>query len=1100
MPTPRRDPARISSVARLLRPDASRRRLRHRRRDAVLLERLDASQSRSRPGRRALAHAAGAPVVSVRRSVTCRSTRRCRGRRATSRRCGTSTREPVRGRDCSRPWRARSTPARRASSTPPAADPLSRRAAGVETTARGLLGARSRARAMASSFPDQPGPTHRIIAFMKALGATELLEGESGQSYLDVALCAAHGIRVAFHRYAHPVYAQLHAPFVSHLSALDLLLSCGERDARRAARVGAVSGARPPRPAVSVAVPLFNEEATIDAARSTACAATLEEHGTSFEIVLVDDGSTDRTRGPARRGAAAADPRGPRAHAVAELRPGGGALLRHLRVARRRRRDARRRPAEPARGDPAPARARSRPAWTSSRRAGSCATRPPGAGRARASCTGSRGSWSASTSRTSADSSRRTGARSSTRRAPRGRPASRSSRSLPGSAFAWSRSRCATIRAASGRSRYNLAGAGPPQRRSHHELHDRCRSRRSPCSARSAGSLGAPASLWCLAVGATLRLPAALSLLLLGLGGVFFATAALGVYLARVYRTVAGSPTGYVLRHDARRPTRDDRRARVDPYRVAAGSGRAGLDDDAARARRLESWWRALAAGIAALHVRIIATPGPVARRGQQRQRRRADAARARAVVAAPLRLVSARLAAPLHAWIAPALGEATWRSAASVCGRACYARRPVVERPAPGARRPAGALLLFGLSPSEIVYGDSGPRLRARRVAAMVWCTAPPGRSCAADGRRLRLALLAATAMRSRPTSPNAFLVVASARAAPPPPLPRRRRHRSPAWSRRYAARGSVVLLMTCRRSPTRSASPIEQGDWTFAYRSTCSGRRSRPGVDALALLWAIGSSAPSSDRAPRLDAPARPRTRTRSRDLPLHAVTALGVARDLLFYLVVVARCRRSIWYYLPLMAMLALAGDAGTALLARGSAGPRRCAPRRSPPARLRSRRRVGATVRMRMTNLDLSPRPWRTTPRRTISSWSSPGNSGSPSTATTAGRRRGSRLPELDEHRLHIHARIADAMKLGSAGSSRELARVERILRAGGTVWLVGEPSAAAGRDAARACRRRPRAPGCRPPLSTTVGAAARRPAARARRRRLVDRMRCPTSVR
>jgi hypothetical protein len=88
-------------------------------------------------------------------------------------------------------------------------------------------------RAYGEQFPDRPGPTHRIIAFMKALGANELLEGESGQSYLDVDLCAAHGITVTFQRYQHPAYEQLHAPFVSHLSALDLLLSCGERAARR---------------------------------------------------------------------------------------------------------------------------------------------------------------------------------------------------------------------------------------------------------------------------------------------------------------------------------------------------------------------------------------------------------------------------------------------------------------------------------------------------------------------------------------------------------------------------------------------------------------------------------------------------------------------------------------------------------------------------------------------------------------------------------------------------------------------------------------------------------------------------------------------------
>lgn len=85
----------------------------------------------------------------------------------------------------------------------------------------------------AATFPDTPGPTHRIIAFLQALGATELLEGASGASYLDVALCEAHGIRVVFQHYAHPIYRQLHEPFVSHLSALDLLLCAGEAEARR---------------------------------------------------------------------------------------------------------------------------------------------------------------------------------------------------------------------------------------------------------------------------------------------------------------------------------------------------------------------------------------------------------------------------------------------------------------------------------------------------------------------------------------------------------------------------------------------------------------------------------------------------------------------------------------------------------------------------------------------------------------------------------------------------------------------------------------------------------------------------------------------------
>lgn len=85
-------------------------------------------------------------------------------------------------------------------------------------------------------FAADRGPTQRIIAFMKALGANELLEGASGRTYLDLALCQRHGIRVVFQDFAHPVYPQLDEPFVSHLAALDLLLSVGEDEARRIVR------------------------------------------------------------------------------------------------------------------------------------------------------------------------------------------------------------------------------------------------------------------------------------------------------------------------------------------------------------------------------------------------------------------------------------------------------------------------------------------------------------------------------------------------------------------------------------------------------------------------------------------------------------------------------------------------------------------------------------------------------------------------------------------------------------------------------------------------------------------------------------------------
>lgn len=88
-------------------------------------------------------------------------------------------------------------------------------------------------RVYAETFPDKPSPTHRIVAFLRHLGATRLLQGETARGYLDVELCRRYGIEVEFHHYPHPEYPQLFRPFVSHLSVVDLLLCCGPEGARQ---------------------------------------------------------------------------------------------------------------------------------------------------------------------------------------------------------------------------------------------------------------------------------------------------------------------------------------------------------------------------------------------------------------------------------------------------------------------------------------------------------------------------------------------------------------------------------------------------------------------------------------------------------------------------------------------------------------------------------------------------------------------------------------------------------------------------------------------------------------------------------------------------
>jgi hypothetical protein len=71
--------------------------------------------------------------------------------------------------------------------------------------------------------------SERLVNICRHLGASRYVSGDSARSYLDVPLFERNGILVEWQQYTHPVYPQLHGGFVSHMSALDLLLNCGER-------------------------------------------------------------------------------------------------------------------------------------------------------------------------------------------------------------------------------------------------------------------------------------------------------------------------------------------------------------------------------------------------------------------------------------------------------------------------------------------------------------------------------------------------------------------------------------------------------------------------------------------------------------------------------------------------------------------------------------------------------------------------------------------------------------------------------------------------------------------------------------------------------
>ena len=66
-----------------------------------------------------------------------------------------------------------------------------------------------------------------LLRICRELGADGYLSGISGREYLDVGLFQAEGIEVRFQDFHHPVYRQLHQPFIPCLSAVDLLFTCG---------------------------------------------------------------------------------------------------------------------------------------------------------------------------------------------------------------------------------------------------------------------------------------------------------------------------------------------------------------------------------------------------------------------------------------------------------------------------------------------------------------------------------------------------------------------------------------------------------------------------------------------------------------------------------------------------------------------------------------------------------------------------------------------------------------------------------------------------------------------------------------------------------
>ena len=95
----------------------------------------------------------------------------------------------------------------------------------------GWLGLKERRIVRSSELGIEGERSQRLLNLCLHFGATRYLTGDAARSYLDVELFQQSGVEVFWQNYKHPVYPQQHGTFIPYLSALDLLLNCGDESA-----------------------------------------------------------------------------------------------------------------------------------------------------------------------------------------------------------------------------------------------------------------------------------------------------------------------------------------------------------------------------------------------------------------------------------------------------------------------------------------------------------------------------------------------------------------------------------------------------------------------------------------------------------------------------------------------------------------------------------------------------------------------------------------------------------------------------------------------------------------------------------------------------
>lgn len=360
------------------------------------------------------------------------------------------------------------------------------------------------------------------------------------------------------------------------------------------------------------------------------------------------------------------------------------------------------------------------------------------------------------------------------------------------------------------------------------------------------------------------------------------------------------------------------------------------------------------------------------------------------------------------------------------------------------GLDAPLASLLLYAMSPSVIVYGDSLRGYGAGAVA-LLWCLGSVW-ALLSWPTPIRFALAQLSALLAVQTYfPNAILLAALCAGAAAVCARRR------TWKLLLGVAGLglvAAMSMAVNRAWIENAFQIgalEQQSPSLLHLLRVFRAAPAAGIATLDVAWIAAGVLAMVGCGRAMWA-----GQESDRDRAIFAATASAVAlAGYFFYLHDIARLPTQYWYYLSLLALLALACEVGLDLLV----GHRRWAlwARLAIVAilALPVARGVAQAVAVRMTNLDRVAQGLAAAagPRDLIVVV--PWVAGITFQRYWQGGAPWITVPDFDDHRFHLHLALKEKMRLGDEGIAGELERVERTLREGGRVWLVGQPLLPAG---------------------------------------------------